>query len=559
MKIPYVIDNITHRLGDVLNKLLTDGSAQQLDVATAYFSISGWRHLQDGLAGLDRFRLLLGDEPQSAERVGVRQQPTKSKGGLDSVGYLRRELNAAPLTPETAALVEDLVRFLRRPETQVRLYLGHEPEEAGRRRFLHAKAYLVYSSGDSQSIFQDIYPLVAIVGSSNFTAPGLFGNRELNLVHKTLLAADEIDDPAARQRVHYRQGAGSAAANVADTAKESIKSEVGARAILDVSAWYEAQWAQARDYKDELIELLENSKFGGREYTPYEVYMKALFEYFRDDLEGDEERGNRSAVELTEFQEDAVKKARRILARYDGVIVADSVGLGKTWIGKKLLEEYAYHQRQKALIICPASLRPMWTQELREAAIAGTVISQERLGQPDFEPRDITDVDIVLVDEAHNFRNRHAARYQNLELLLAANGRRGRSDERKKLIMLTATPINNNIFDLYNQINLFTGNDRSYFTAAGIGDLYNYFLAARRESIEQGSIRIFNLLEEVVVRRTRQFIRTAYPDATIGGRQITWPQRRLRTVEYDLESTYEGYLSLHRPKYRGAQSGALQP
>ena len=51
----------------------------------------------------------------------------------------------------------------------------------------------------------------------------------------------------------------------------------------------------------------------------------------------------KSAVELSEFQEDAVKKARRVLARYDGVLVGDSVGLGKTWIGKKLLEDYAYH------------------------------------------------------------------------------------------------------------------------------------------------------------------------------------------------------------------------
>ena len=58
-------------------------------------------------------------------------------------------------------------------------------------------------------------------------------------------------------------------------------------------------------------------------------------------------------MELSEFQEDAVKKARRVLARYDGVLIGDSVGLGKTWIGKKLLEDYAYHLRQKALVICP--------------------------------------------------------------------------------------------------------------------------------------------------------------------------------------------------------------
>lgn len=67
--------------------------------------------------------------------------------------------------------------------------------------------------------------------------------------------------------------------------------------------------------------MLEDSTFGGREYTPYEIYMKALYEYFRDDLNGDDESATRSAVELSEFQEDAVKKARRILARYDGVIL----------------------------------------------------------------------------------------------------------------------------------------------------------------------------------------------------------------------------------------------
>src|SRR3989338_8360765 len=98
--------------------------------------------------------------------------------------------------------------------------------------------------------------------------------------------------------------------------------------------------------------------------------MKALYEYFKDELGGEVPTGTRSAVNLAEFQVDAVKKARKILARYDGVMVADSVGLGKTWIGKKLLEDFAYHMRQKALVVCPASLRDMWQRELSEANIA---------------------------------------------------------------------------------------------------------------------------------------------------------------------------------------------
>lgn len=532
MKIPYVIDNISTRLADVLNSLLTAQPGQQFDVATAYFSIRGFQQVRQSLPTVGRFRLLIGDEPKTADSIGLRP---------DSAAFLRHELNSEPLTEATQLLVEEMIRFLRRESVAVRLYLGHAPTENGRRRFLHAKCYLFYGGLGNQLAFSGfLNPLVGIVGSSNFTAPGLTSNRELNLVHKTVLMPDEVVDKKARDEV-TRHAKKQVNPKISLENQQLLKSEVGASAIDDLVAWYDSQWQMAVDYKGQLIELLENSKFGGREYTPYEIYMKALYEYFRDDLDSDMgSMGLRSAVELTEFQEDAVKKARRILARYDGVIVADSVGLGKTWIGKKLLEDTAYHQRLKAVVVCPASLRTMWRQELREAVIQADIVSQEQLGIDDFTGRDYFDADIFLIDEAHNFRNRRTKRYMTLETMLAANGRRGRDGQRKKIILLTATPINNNIFDLYNQINLFTGNDRTYFASAGIGDVYKYFLAARRESIEQGSIRIFNLLEEVVVRRTRQFIRRAYPKATIGGKKITWPTRQLRTTRYDLEATYEG-------------------
>ena len=535
VRIPYVIDNINVQLADVLNTLLQRQAGQDVDIATAYFSIRGFELVRHTLPGVREFRLLLGDDPRSAEDIGLRP---------DAGAYLRRELNAEPLCPETQLLVEEIIRFLRRDNVQVRLYYGREPDEPGGRRFLHAKCYLFYGSLDGrQAMFDRFTPLVGIVGSSNFTGPGLTSNRELNLVHKTLLDADDIDDYEARAEVSH-QAQSRLNEQITPENRRLLKSEVGARAIIDLARWYNAQWEQSVDFKDDLIAILENSKFGGREYTPYEIYMKALYEYFRDDLDTDLDIPLvRSAVDLAEFQEDAVKKARRILARYDGVIIGDSVGLGKTWIGKKLLEDRAYHLRQKALVICPASLKKMWEAELSSAAIAATVITQEHLGQRDFDITPYVDVDVIVVDESHNFRNHRAQRYQNLEFLITANNRRGRGGERKKVILLTATPINNSIFDLYNQISLFTGGDRAYFAAAGIGDLYRYFLSARQKSIEEGSIQIFNLLEEVVIRRTRQFIKRAYPDATIRGKRITWPERRLQTVEYDLETTYEGFYT----------------
>ena len=197
----------------------------------------------------------------------------------------------------------------------------------------------------------------------------------------------------------------------------------------------------------------------------------------------------------------------------------------------------------KALVVCPAALKDMWQRELASATIAAQVITQEALGQSagSLDINSYRDVDVILVDESHNFRRSTTQRYENLSLIIAANHGRGRNGGRKKVILLTATPINNDIFDLYHQITLFTQNNRSYFAAAGIGDLYRYFYAARQQVHEdQASVALFNLLEEVVIRRTRPFIRKAYPNATIQGKPVRWPERRLRTIHYNLEATYEG-------------------
>jgi len=528
MRLPYVIDNQTHKLADVLNAVMAARAGHSLDVASAYFSVSGFRLLREELQKLRSFRLLLGFQPQESADVGLRPHASALKRDL------RGDLEAEPYTESTLRLVEDLIAYLRREDVAVRLY------ENG---FLHAKAYLFYGDkGEQSPLFDRFLPLIGIVGSSNFTGPGLLTNKELNLAHKTLLEPEEVDDAQARAAAE-RLVDEHASRTITETNRRILKSEVGARAILDLVDWYEKQWAQARGFKDELIELLDTSKFGRFEYTPYDIYLKAIYTYFKDDLDTTELPNVRSAVELSEFQDDAVKKTRRILAKYDGVLIGDSVGMGKTWIGKKLLEDYAYHQRMKALVVCPASLKEMWQKELASATIAAQVITQESLGQTDgsFDFNQFNDVDVILVDESHNFRNRGSQRYENLSALIAANRGRGRSGMRTKVILLTATPINNTIFDLYNQIMLFAQNDRTYFAGAGIGDLYRYFLAARQQARdEQAGVALFNLLEEVVIRRTRPFIRKAYPNATINGKPVHWPERKLRTVNYDLEATYAG-------------------
>ena len=540
--IPYVIDNEMNRLADVLNRILEGHSGRAMDIATAYFNVEGFTLLKTGLLRLSNFRLLLGNEPADSKAVGLPPETMRR---------LRDDLAAAPYTRDLLREVEDLIAFLKRPTVGVRAYQDG---------FLHAKAYLFY--GDSPVGRWDRFqPVAAVVGSSNFTQGGLTTNQELNLVHKATVDDSEAEDPLPTA-IWPGEKAIMESASLPE--KRLLMSAVGARAIADLDAWFRRKWESSRDYKQDLIDLLDKSKFGTAEYSPYQIYMKALFEYFRDELEGqDVSSVIRSALELTEFQDDAVKKARKILARYDGVVVADSVGLGKTWIGKKLLEDYAYHLRQKALVVCPASLREMWTNELRDATISAAIVSQEELGQVDVDLNALADVDVVLVDESHNFRNKSAQRYENLDLLISLNGGRGRDGQRKKVILLTATPINNDIFDLYNQLNLFSRGDRNYFAAAGIGDLYRYFQRARRDRTAAQGGALFNLLEEVVIRRTRPFIKRAYPNAQVQGQPVHWPDRRLRTVSYDLEATYQGIYqrvvdAIGDLKLRSLQAGVLQ-
>jgi len=288
---PFVIDNQQHKMADVLNNLLHHHKGHSLDIATAYFNVGGWQLLREGLNGLGNVRLLLGDEPEDGSDLGLREIGAKPVKGLI------RDLARENFNEATLRLVEDLISFLRQEHVQVRLY---------KRGFLHAKCYLFYSGGG----FERFTPVAAIVGSSNFTRPGLQTNKELNLAHRANLAAEEVEPE--RVKAFLESTERKRLAQMGEAERVTAANVPGVLAINELAAWYDRQWEAARDFKDELIDLLDASKFGRKEYTPYQVYMKAIFEYFRDDLENgaDTATSVRSVVELSEFQEDAVKKAR---------------------------------------------------------------------------------------------------------------------------------------------------------------------------------------------------------------------------------------------------------
>ncbi len=107
MHVPYVIDNQTHLMADVLDALLREHAARSLDVATAYFTVGGFGLLREGLLRLGNLRLILGAEPTTSEQIGLRPDAGIVKG------LIRRDLEALPFDEQTLRLVEDLIGFAR--------------------------------------------------------------------------------------------------------------------------------------------------------------------------------------------------------------------------------------------------------------------------------------------------------------------------------------------------------------------------------------------------------------------------------------------------------------
>ncbi|MCD6520060.1 MAG: hypothetical protein J7M05_09090 [Anaerolineae bacterium] len=361
-----------------------------------------------------------------------------------------------------------------------RAFLASETVEVRyyKEAFVHGKAYIIEGVPTVGSL--------GIVGSSNFTGAGLTRNLELNAVLKQDAAVDALKE------------------------------------------WFENLWAEAEDYKTELLELLERFT---RVYTPYEIYIKVIYEALRDRLDQDleERKGQPSPIALADFQRDGYLAAKEILENYGGVIIADSVGLGKTYLALRLLEDYAYHGRQTALVICPAALRDtVWEPLLRQFAIPGKVHSMEWISQKKVPTEELArNYQIIVVDESHNFRNHQTNRWSNLFEVI----RNGLPE--KKVILLTATPVNNTVFDLYNQLRLITRDDRGFLRSVGITDLFQYFRQA-----EQNREALYEVLEAMAVRRSRHFIRTNYPNAQIDGEKIHFPERKLHTARYSLKAIY---------------------
>lgn len=480
--------------------------APSLAVASAFFNAGGFSVLADVLERVGGVRLMLGAEPDPSAQVRSRRPlgppPARAEQHRTRAALERHQQqivedrNLLPFDPETDALIARLLVWLESGRVEVRRY------EEG---FLHGKAYLL--EGGQGGV---------VVGSSNMTGAGLTRNIELNLARFDTQPVDEV-----------RQ-------------------------------WFERLWADALPFD---LAALYRDRFVPAD--PYVVYLRMLWERYWDELEDEEVLPGE--LPLTRFQKDGVTRAARLLEDHGGVLIADGVGLGKTFLAGELIRQAVHERRQRALVIAPAALRDgPWKSFLHEYglkhnfqcevysydqiredqqliatgevdtydSITGQPKGTDRIGKPVLlSSKD--EYALIVIDEAHAFRNPSTRQADALRALL--QGQRP-----KQLVLLTATPVNNTLRDLYELIRLFVRNDAA-FVHAGIPSLQKHFNEADRQHPDSLSPdALFDVLDAIAVRRTRRFVKRFYADETITIKGVevplTFPKPHLKRIDYDFEA-----------------------
>ncbi|MCY3767493.1 MAG: helicase-related protein [Gemmatimonadetes bacterium] len=486
----------------------------QVNIATAFFSPTGFAHIAGYLQPVKKVRLLLGADLSNVHLDGRKRLDETSDiferrridKGLENVtAGLERDRDRLPFSRTSGTALAKLIHSLRAGNMEVRRY-----EKA----FLHAKAY-IFSSPDDD--FGE--PSGIIAGSSNLTGAGLTENLELNL--------GTFDGPI----------------------------------VAKANKWFNDLWDEAKPY--DLAGIFEVAL---QPQPPWDAFVRVLWQLYGDEVEDDIETDEN--LPLTSFQKHGVARALRLMSETGGVIVADEVGLGKTFIAGEILQLFR-DRRQRALLICPASLRDTtWRRFLNTYQLYVECLSFEQLAgdrqlrdrhRPNADQqhlqRPLNEYQLVIVDEAHNYRNPDAP-------TRAASLRRLLFGQKRDLLLLTATPVNNSLWDLYHLIRFFLRQD-AHLADRGILSIRERFEEAMRTDPSSLSPDVlYPIIDATTVKRTRQFVKKHYAGDTISGpdgrpQPIVFPHPTAISVRYELEDTMPGFFDRLEEALDSDEEGAL--
>lgn len=383
-------------LSDRFKKIIKNNT-QFFDVLVGYFRASGFYEIYEALENVEKIRILVGinvdEETVLVNNVAKSSDGEKYYFSTKEIKTftkkaIKEELENSEDTYEIDLGVKKFIEYLQNGKIEIRVY----PYDK-----IHAKVYIMRKDLDKSEDFGKV-----ITGSSNFSYSGLKGNLEFNV---------------------------------------ELKNSADVKYALDK---FESLWEVSEPLNEEYISTLKNDTWIKEYITPYELYLKFLFEYFADEINEDKVEVNVSDLPAGfvnyKYQTDAVNQAKRMLERYNGVFLADVVGLGKTFITALLARELIGQK----LVICPPVLKNYWEETLREFGVLAKVVSLGKLDEIlDNYPNDY--FRYVFIDEAHRFRNEGTEAYGKLHKICI----------NKKVILISATPQNNSPMDLLNLISLF--------------------------------------------------------------------------------------------------------
>lgn len=484
--------------------------ATSFDIATGFFETGPLLDLDGKWQSLDKIRILMGSDVTAAtKRMLLDSAKKRAEIALDQ--GLENEKENNPFL----AGVPAIVKALRDGQIECRVF-----NEAK----FHAKAYITHPR-------LDVVGAKALVGSSNFTRPGLTQNVELNI---------QVQSPGD---------------------------------VAQLQEWFDAHWERGVDVSDDVLKVIERHT---HDYTPFEVYMRALNEFFYGhELTASEWEETHSSMFnlLDRYQKEGYWALMKIARQHGGAFLSDGVGLGKTFVGLMLIERLVVHEDKRVVLFAPkAAKEAVWEPHLRQylGHIGGindavdfsslAVFSHTDLSRKGFKERfrRIAEVaDAVIIDEAHHFRNRGPkptdddspnSRYYELYDLLDPEIRS------KSVYMLTATPINNRLADLRHMIELFSRRDEAHFARTlGVNNLTSHFNAMEKavrqllgldridlsESITEAQevLSRDEIFKNLVVQRSRAY--AVDSQKLEKGAAAVFPDRRApRVAEYSIRKTY---------------------
>lgn len=384
------------------------------DVLVGYFFTSGFYALYESLESTKKIRILIGISTNretltlinESSQMEMQFSHAETKGHFSDL--VSKELEYSKDSRDVEAGILKFIEWLKTGKLEIKAYPTQN---------IHAKLYIM-------SFAEGVMDRGRVItGSSNFTQAGLVDNLEFNVELKN--------------RSDYEFAKGK----------------------------FEELWKSAVDVSDKYIETIQKRTWLNNTISPYELYLKFLYEYFQDELGRSDDLLFRYVPEQfkkLEYQEQAVLNAKKILLEYGGVFISDVVGLGKTYVSAMLADQL---DGRTLVIAPPVLLEPSnpgsWPNVFSDFKVHADFRSRGKLDS--LAEKGTQKYKNVFIDEAHAFRTESNVTYETLARIC-----RG-----KRVVLITATPFNNSPKDILSQIKLFQKGKRS--TIPNVSNLEAFF------------------------------------------------------------------------------------